>query len=356
MAAKLASNGEAAYNCHPRQMMVRKPLNLNDHDLIEGLPILETPISQPTTMSYGIQRIRLAETSRNITDRYWMSWGRGADSLTQEDALGMDTDIQIMINDIPAFFSMSQQELLSTYGMAIRTAQDIFYQGRVLFVLIYALRCKIQAPFFVRSYASKPFAQSRDICLRSAQLIIEAQYQIMTCERERPCSTGSSALLYGTFLSSIMLLMDLCSNVSDMESAQNIRRRMDITKAFQILDTARHDSEVSGRFVKSAVQVLKKRQISPWSLGSAGEQEVNAALPRSQPNTATVDGVNGSAGYMPRMVYDDTSNVLDEGLSRADCMDTSTYLSDLAMSLEQGYDLTDFNCDNILTELPIAMM
>jgi hypothetical protein len=57
------------YHCHPRQMVVKKPMNLNDEDLVNGISHDQKPLSWPTVMSYPLQRIRIAEIIRNLTDR-----------------------------------------------------------------------------------------------------------------------------------------------------------------------------------------------------------------------------------------------------------------------------------------------
>jgi hypothetical protein len=57
------------YHCYPRQMVVKKPMNLNDEDLVDGMSQDQKPLSWPTVMSYLLQRIRIAEIMRSLTDR-----------------------------------------------------------------------------------------------------------------------------------------------------------------------------------------------------------------------------------------------------------------------------------------------
>ncbi|CAI6084367.1 unnamed protein product [Clonostachys chloroleuca] len=69
MAARVGGVGEGIYSCHPRQMITKKPLNINDEEVLDGMSLHERPLSLPTSMSYTLQMIRLAELSRNIVDR-----------------------------------------------------------------------------------------------------------------------------------------------------------------------------------------------------------------------------------------------------------------------------------------------
>jgi hypothetical protein len=67
--ARFASAVRGVYHCHPRQMAVKKPLNLNDEDLVDRMSRDQKPLSWPTVMSYPLQRIRIAEIMRSLIDR-----------------------------------------------------------------------------------------------------------------------------------------------------------------------------------------------------------------------------------------------------------------------------------------------
>lgn len=49
-------------------MLVRKPRNLDDIDLLPGKDIVERPMDYPTDVSYTLQRTRLGEICRELTD------------------------------------------------------------------------------------------------------------------------------------------------------------------------------------------------------------------------------------------------------------------------------------------------
>jgi hypothetical protein len=67
--ARFDSALRGVYHCHPRHMAVKKPLNLNDEDLVDGMSRDQKPLSFPTVMSYQLQRIRIAEIMRRLIDR-----------------------------------------------------------------------------------------------------------------------------------------------------------------------------------------------------------------------------------------------------------------------------------------------
>jgi hypothetical protein len=67
------------YHCHPRQMVVKKPMNLNDEDLVDGMSQDQKPLSWPTVMSHPLQRIRMAEIMRSLTDRNALTMSYSSD-------------------------------------------------------------------------------------------------------------------------------------------------------------------------------------------------------------------------------------------------------------------------------------
>jgi hypothetical protein len=60
---------EGTYSCHLRRMITKKPLNINNHEIFDGMSHDERPLSQPTSMSFSMQKFRLAEISRKTVDR-----------------------------------------------------------------------------------------------------------------------------------------------------------------------------------------------------------------------------------------------------------------------------------------------
>ena len=75
ISAKLTTPGEKVYSIHPRQMMTRKPLNIDDDDLIDGVTPIEKPISYPTDMTFFLQRCRLGEVFEAYSRSYVLDDG-----------------------------------------------------------------------------------------------------------------------------------------------------------------------------------------------------------------------------------------------------------------------------------------
>jgi hypothetical protein len=313
MASKFLLGG---YQCHLRQMMVNKPLNINDEDVLDGMDGTGCPSSLPTSMSYSLHRIRLAEISRNLVDRLPLNKGH-AGGPNHDLILDIDTQLQLLLNELPAFFSMTQEKLTEIHQLSPSKAADIVQQGHMVYSFVYAQRCELHFPFYSRGFVDPIYAPSRDACVQSARLLIQAQ----------PICTPYKflGLLVGVFMASIILVVDLCHGKSSFEKEE---KREEIAKACQILQGARHKSPTAAKFLDSLMHVLRKHKVSParnedFPVVDIAMDDIAAFA------TATVSG----------------------GLENNE--DLSSYFNDMAQSFEQG---GSFDWDSILSDLSSAFV
>ena len=342
-------------------MMVKKPLNINDEELNDVMSPIEQPLSQPTAMSYSLQRIRLAEISRHIVDRTAPILAH-ASGPSLDVVMDIDTELQLLINDIPPFFSMSKEDLSEIYQLDTSQAAKIAHQGYIFHSHVHAQRCKLHFPYFSRGFGDPAFACSRDICLQSARLVIRTQSRLESsglCIATRFKFLG---LLLGFFMASIVLLMDLCHNQS---SPQQEERRGEIAGAFQTLEEARHESETAAKFLESLMHMLRKHKVSPPQ--HTGAQPLQAGIGFTQLPTAAGEAAVDHASKVqrygePAMVStpmvsssvlgsNETGglNMLADGFAYGE--DFPSYFNDFAQRFEQGVDVDSIDWNNILSGL-----
>ncbi len=349
-----------------RQMLVKKPLNINDEDLVDGMSCIEQPLSQPTVMSYSLQRIRLFEISRNIVDRTPLIMAHTG-SPSHDVVMDIDTELQLLITAIPPFFSMSVANLTETYQLDTSRATKIFHQGYMFYSLLYAQRCTLHFPYFNRGYVDSTYASSRDICLQSARLIIQTESRLETsglCKATRHKFLG---LLVGVFMASIVLLMDLCHNKS---SPQYDKQRVEIADAFRILEEARHESETAAEFLDSLMQVLRKHKVSPPKRAEHGplkpafsrEQLLTASgraavynLPDPQPCSEPAE-VSLPMASPSVLGSNETGNVNMAGDTFTNGDDFPSYFNEFAQSFEQVVEAGDFDWDNMFSGLDSSLI
>ena len=348
-------------------MVVKKPLNINDEALNDGMSRIEQPLSQPTAMSYSLQRIRLAEISRHIVDRTAPILAH-ASGPSLDVVMDIDTELQLLISDIPAFFSMSIEALSEIYQLDMSQAAKIAHQGYIFRSHVYGQRCKIHFPYFTRGFGDPTFACSRDICLQSARLIIRTQSGLESAGLCIATRFKFLGLLLGVFMASIVLLIDLCHNQS---SPQQEERRGEIAGAFQTLEEARHESETAAKFLESLMHILRKHKVSPPQRTGAQPLQVGIGftqLPTVAGEAAAVDHASKVQRYgEPAMVSTPmvsssvlgsneagSLNTLADGF--ADGEDFPSYFNDFAQRFEQGVDVDSIDWNNILSGLDSSFL
>jgi hypothetical protein len=345
--SRFRGTASGVYQCNPRHMLTKKPLNLNDEDLIDGMICTEMPLSQPTTMSYSLQRIRLAEVSRHMVDRTPLMMSHGP---SHEVVMDMDTELQLLINDTPQFFSMSVAELKTTYQLDAPRAADIAHQGYMFFGLLFSQRCTLHFPYFNRGFVDSTYASSREICLQSARKVIQLEAQLGESGLTTTIRYKFLGLLISIFTASIVILMDLCQNKS---SAHQEKQRKEIADAIRIIEEARQESETAAKFLDSLLHVLRKHKLLPPKrageqlpkLGT-GEEQVSPGSAGMTYETASTQNFGGPVAIpiVPSSIFgvNDSSGMAATDDAFANGGDLSTYFNELAQTFEQGVDF-DWN-------------
>jgi hypothetical protein len=326
-------------------MLVDKPLNLNDEDLVDGMSRIGKPFSQPTAASYSLLRIRFSEISRHMVDRSPIVMSNIGE-LSHDVVLDIDTEIISLIAEIPQFFSMSVEELMATFNLDAARAAGIVHQGNTIFSLAYARRCALHFPYFTRGFVDPIFASSKDICLRSARLIIQTELRLraagQTVRYYRYCG-----LIVATFMASIVLLINICHSKT---SRQQEKEHQEVADAIRILEEERFESGTAARFLDTLMEVLRKHNVlvsqgsnieirREKSVVMSGGAHVNdlvlVPMPLGSPDILRSHEMNGIA--------------TDETTASGDPL--STYFNELAQSFEHGIGAGNIGWDDIFSDL-----
>ena len=341
-------------------MIVRRPLNINDEDLTDNMTLVDQPTSQPTAMSYSLQRIRLSEIARNIVDRTPLAMAHA--DLSHDVLTDIDTELQCFINDIPPFFSMYIHNLIETYQLDPSRAAKIRHQGYMIHCLAYSQRCQFHLPYFGRGFINSSYAFSREICVQSARRIIQIELQQEQSDLCTALRYRFIGFLTGIFMASIVLLMDLCHNKS---SPQQDEQRGEIAGALRMLEEAKHESKTATKFQDSLMHILHKHKTSklkevglpPPKPGIGTENLSTAASEESVFSTAsatqTYSVLPDELTPMDTQIVPTSNKACNEPASGEDI---SSYFNDMAQSLEQGLDFNSFDWNNMLSELDPSLI
>lgn len=97
-------------------MTVKLPRNVSDEELETTSPEFEHGRSEPTIMAYYLQRIRLSEISRDITD---LTCKGGADEIAVEDVLNIESRFQGILAELPTFLLVDNKSRQSNRGLEL---------------------------------------------------------------------------------------------------------------------------------------------------------------------------------------------------------------------------------------------
>ncbi|OAA63485.1 Zn(2)-C6 fungal-type DNA-binding domain protein [Niveomyces insectorum RCEF 264] len=261
LAARHNSPGVAMYQTHPHLMRVNEPRNIDDTQLTAcGPEPPDQPLAQPTGMSYFLQRLRLGKITRTIIDQALTAPGSSSSPFLSHPLLATtaasNAALDQMLRDLPPFFRLETYgktdedfarsighrggEDGNTDGDSVR--EGIFIQAYMLHALIHTQRCKLHLSYLtscqaasssrcsttaaLTSTATAPAApassSSRAICIDAARQIIRAEAMLKRCARNHPfVKNRLTCTLYGVFLASIVLLVDLCAALGEEKDGDN---------------------------------------------------------------------------------------------------------------------------------------
>lgn len=252
LAARSGGPGEGVYLANPDHMMVKKPRNVNDVDLPNNFAHLDPPLSQPTEMSYFIQRIRLAEISRIVIDNQSMFAPEPGRTINDVPIVALDVELDRLLHDIPAFFN------LENYDRDIDPeSSDIFLQAYLLNSLIQTARCRLHINYLSPDNSSITYEFSRDACLTAARQLLRAEIQLMRTRHSFvETRLHLAGILYGIFVASTVLLMDAYVTGSPLDEI----RRVEVNEALRIVENAKGHSLAATKLHESLTDVLAKHR------------------------------------------------------------------------------------------------
>ncbi|KAK3324192.1 hypothetical protein B0T19DRAFT_224628 [Cercophora scortea] len=362
MAAHSYGPTEGLYQSNPNHMIVKKPINIDDEDLYDSGHWAEKPISQPTDMSFFLQRIRLAEICRNIADRQLLTSGK---PILYADIIAIDAELERFIRSLPPFLNMcpcSHSAPTTDTCEPTPSKPGIAVQAHILNSLVYTQRCKLHLPFLTgRSSGSmSATAFSREVCLSSAKVIIQIEVQL---ERENHPFVLSrlkvSGILYGVFMASIVLLMDVCVAASQHQNQHEVPDRRELLDAFRILENASKYSTTASNFLDSLMHVLRKHQV-PEPHGH-GHGHAVVPIGAAHDDSDARQGVGGSLPLLPHEgkgsgLFDGGGGGIAAAFEGPDCTlvgdgdDAGGLLPSQIDELVQGFEMADgFQWDDIFS-------
>jgi hypothetical protein len=269
--ARYGGPGASVLQINSLHMVVNKPQHLNDMDLLVDGPWPPRPTSEATDMSYFLQRIRLAEISRNIVDHTNASHQQPDRQQPAHHAnlIAVDAQLEQMVKDTPASLQLKSYQATTDCG---RTS-NFFIQAYMLNSLLHTQRCKLHLTYLTSGGPSNPICvSSRTACLASARELIRAETQLLASNHPfARAPLRPPAILYSIFVASIVLFMDACLNRPS--ELQDEVRRGDLGEALAIIRGAKDYSLASAKLYEQIIEIMGKYRAVKGISGDGLAQE-----------------------------------------------------------------------------------
>lgn len=263
-------------------MRVDYPLNVDD-DAIPADGSSVDPSSSsllPTSMSFHLQHIRLAEICRSIADRLPPFFG-GSPAVDYDTILTLDTELQSFLDQLPAFLRLDYSP--SHHPAAASTAWSC--QRSLINAEVHARRIKLHHAFLWRD-------ASRAICLASARAILDAG-RLLASEGTPSCAGMTrAAVLSHTFVAAIALVHDAQHSAGGGDAtAQQQQHEAAIAEVRGTLERAARRSLRGKKFLHAFEGVVERHR---GAAAADGGVEAGGGGVADAPSPV---GQGGSGGY-----------------------------------------------------------
>ena len=247
-------------------MCVKIPRNINDEDLDLEKEDFEQPYSEPTSMSYFLCRVRLAEVCRSIVDTL-PSVSSGPGLANYEEVIYMDSKIETFFRDLPIFFRYDEDSYHKNQEVH-RQLPQLMMQRNVLIINANSIRCKLNQPFLIRGSVDPSFSLARAHCLRSARIVIKIAEQLVEPKVLNfpfvPDHGRFAPFMHQFFLAVLVLVIDLCFRHNSAQDG--IGQVQEVLDACKILKDTETQYPVAARLLKSLVEIMKKYEVDLFPL------------------------------------------------------------------------------------------
>lgn len=240
-------------------MKVRYPRNTNDDDLTNVDHKFERPLSEPTSMSYFRQRIRLAEICRGVVDSMPTALS-DLDQVEYQDVISLDSKFETFLMEVPVFLRLDEDSRQKSQAIGQKFPQ-IEIQRYLLNLAVHNRRCKLHRLFLVQCSHEPRYLYSREVCLRCARTV----FQVRRLLEGGNSSFASAhlrlcAVVHYVFMATVVLVMDLRFNkIVSLEEEQ--QRKEKVMDACKMLKEAKGQSAIAGKLLESLMDVLRKHKI-----------------------------------------------------------------------------------------------
>ncbi|EIW71088.1 hypothetical protein TREMEDRAFT_11544, partial [Tremella mesenterica DSM 1558] len=158
----------------PDQIRTALPANIDDEDLIDGLPLRAKPLNVRTTMSFQLAKFKFAEIAhRQISQE--MNMPHVPYSFVYMTDAPVDGELRKAMMELPAFFQPDRDRRPPLPHDPKNLVQ--YYEKIMLSLAVHSRMLQLHRPWLSRGYKDERFAYSKEQCLRAARASVRMMLQ-----------------------------------------------------------------------------------------------------------------------------------------------------------------------------------
>lgn len=244
----------ATYLTQANLINTKLPRHINDDDL-SNLEYKERPISEPTTMSYNLQRVKVAEVVRCISDLM----PHDPSEASCELILSLDAKLDSLLSELPAFFKLELSESESTKKVD-QSYPHIPMQRLLINLLINIFRCGLHFPYLPGRVNKALHAFSRQASLNAARVVLSSQRGMSMTDMSHSADFMKiQGTIFHMFIGALVLTTDICCN---QDGQMQLSELMDVLKK---LDDVKDHSKMAAKLLDILMQLLVSYGVWPPS-------------------------------------------------------------------------------------------
>ena len=248
--------GDVVHTIQSKYMAVDIPRHINDDDLAESNPT-EQPLSQPTTMSYVLQRRKLAEIALCMSETV----PSDPHKATYDLIISLDSKLEHLLEELPIFFRL---ETHPSEEARLIDEKHIYIpiQRHVITMMINLVRCQLHFPYLVGSSNTALHIFSREICLRAARSVLAAHQGLAASKLSHMSDfMKAQGTVLHMFMGGVILATDLCCN--QPRGIEREQQLSELMRVCTVLDSIKHHSQIAAKFLESLTGLLVRYGV--WS-------------------------------------------------------------------------------------------
>ncbi|OGM41989.1 hypothetical protein ABOM_009518 [Aspergillus bombycis] len=243
---------EGAYLIHPKHMMVDYPTNIDDELItLAGIP-QDRPLSQPSSLSAFIYRVKLATLCREVVDAMPSIWLE-AQEPDYETILALDRKFQNFLAELPIFFQLDPSSIEQSQSICEKRPY-IPVQRITLHFSLHARLCRLHRPYHLEGVTNPKYSYSHRVCIQSAQKILELRRLMDDAGARVGLKPGR---FWTTNQHAFLAALILATDVSFSPDAPDAEaRKAKVLAAYETLEKSKEESSTLVETIQRNMQTL----------------------------------------------------------------------------------------------------